>query len=139
MCSGGNSTGCAWSVFPQIRRLRSGALVLTGGRAGLFLWVNADGTARSWTRVNLAAAHNRLLAAQPELLFSEACVNITGPYQPRPDVAGTTSYTGMAVLDDADAILVSYDRLANGWHYPPGPYGTEDRVFTMRIHIDLTR
>ena len=48
------------SVQPRLARLGNGAMVLTGGRPGLFLWLCADGQGEEWERVNLGAHHNRL-------------------------------------------------------------------------------
>jgi hypothetical protein len=28
-----------------------------------------------------------------------------------------------------------YDRLANGWMMPPGPWGLKDRTFSMRFSL----
>ena len=49
----------AWAVYPQLRALPNGALVLASGRPGLGLWVSADGTGDSWAFSNLCAQHNR--------------------------------------------------------------------------------
>jgi len=35
----------------------------------------------------------------------------------------------------ASTIVVSYDRLGNGWHGPPGPWGEADAMLTMRITL----
>ena len=52
----------------------------------------------------------------------------------------TTSYTGMVVTPDrhGDAVVVSYDRLANGWSpapYPPRGGRGLSALFTVRINI----
>ena len=49
------------SVQPRLARLGNGAIVLTGGRPGLFLWLCADGQGEEWERVNLGVHHNRLV------------------------------------------------------------------------------
>ena len=36
-------------------------------------------------------------------------------------------------------MLLTYDRLARGWAYPPGPYWDFDAVFAMRVHVEITR
>jgi hypothetical protein len=60
---GGRSFGTAqetnaWAVFPQLRVLENGFLVLTAGRPGIGLWVQ-DGRgaldAQGWKYFNLAA------------------------------------------------------------------------------------
>lgn len=66
----------AWAVFPELRALPSGALVLTAGRPGIGLWL-ADGTEagvgpepQSWRFYNLAQEHNKLAGpADPAILY----------------------------------------------------------------------
>ena len=36
----------------------------------------------------------------------------------------------------AHCVLVTYDRLANGNHGGPGPWGDEDAVFAMAVAIE---
>ena len=43
---------------------------------------------------------------------------------------GSTAYTSLLELEPGKYLL-EYDRLANGWHMPPGPYGDKDRTFSM--------
>ena len=50
--------------------------------------------------------------------------------------SATTAYTGLTSLDD-ETLLLSYDRLANGWKGPPGQLGDSDKVFTMTVKITL--
>ena len=44
------------------------------------------------------------------------------------DSASSTAYTGLLALDN-ETLLLSYDRLANGWAGPPGRLGDSDYVF----------
>jgi len=46
--------------------------------------------------------------------------------------AQSTSYTVMVRLGPNEALLC-YDRLANGWQGAPGPWGTQDMLFCLRI------
>ena len=53
----------------------------------------------------------------------------------------TTGYTALTAVEhegNRSTVVVSYDRLSNGWAGPaPGAkWGAEDRVFTMRVAID---
>ena len=34
-----------------------------------------------------------------------------------------------------EVFLVQYDRLANGWASPPGPWGVLDMVFSLRFSM----
>eukprot|EP01052_Picozoa_sp_SAG31_P013386 SAG31_NODE_803_length_12003_cov_25.248593_11_plen_418_part_00 len=136
----------AWSVKPRLRVTSSGVLVLTGGRPGINMWAsNTKGL--HWSRFNLAAEHNRLLraaGADQSLLFDEQVVNADGPHFPRahPEPQ-TSSYTGLVEAADG-AMVISYDRLANGWKdrlwrkngtLAPGCWGSADVLFTMRVRL----
>ena len=48
--------------------------------------------------------------------------------------ASSSAYTGLLALDN-ETLLLSYDRLAHGWHGPPGRLGDSDFVFAMRLTI----
>ena len=126
-----------WSVKPRLLFVPAlQALLLTGGRPGLFLWTSTDG-GDTWQAHNLAAAHNQGVS-QPADRFGAAVVNVTSAADPRADPPQTSSYTGLALLQQsagAATVLVSYDRLANGWSGPPGPWGPCDTLFTMRVHL----
>ncbi len=117
------------SVQPRLARLGNGALVLTGGRPGLFLWISIDGKGEVWERVNLGEHHNRM-TVDKSLRFSEAfCGAEVGE-----DPAMSTAYTGIMPWG-ADGAIVTYDRLANGWAGAPGPNGAVDRVFGVRVAV----
>jgi hypothetical protein len=137
----------SWSVRPQLRVTSKGILVLTGGRPGIDLWASAD-RGNSWTRFNIAETHNRLLAGgDPSQLYDQQVVNVDGPHVPRalPEPE-TSSYTGLTEAADG-SLVVSYDRLANGWQNRvwaangtllPGCWGSADRIFTMRLTLTAT-
>jgi hypothetical protein len=46
-----------------------------------------------------------------------------------------TAYTSLSEVEPNVALL-TYDRLAYGWDYPPGPVHAEDAVFAMRIAVE---
>lgn len=54
-----------------------------------------------------------------------------------PSPPQSTSYTGAAVAADG-TLVISYDRLANGWSGPPGVYGDVDMTFTMRVRLSVS-
>ena len=118
------------SVQPRLAWLGNGAIVLTGGRPGLFLWLCADGQGDQWERVNLGEHHNRLV--EPDADFSEAFCNA----QAGEDPAMSTSYTALMPWG-ADGLIVTYDRLANGWAGAPGPNGAVDRVFSLAVTVSI--
>ena len=152
----------AWAVFPEMRALPSGALVLTAGRPGIGLWL-ADGRSAgagpeplSWRFHNLAREHNTLAGAKdpadPSILYPApelAVVNASSVTSTPPI---TKAYTGLAFVGCEAAaatsktskvsaagctVVVSYDRLSNGnaGPDPPGPHGPVDAAFTMRVTV----
>jgi hypothetical protein len=150
----------AWAVFPELRALPSGALVLTAGRPGIGLWL-ADGTKAgaspepmSWKFYNLAQEHNKLAGTMdPAILYPApelAVVNASSvPSKP----AMTKAYTGLEFIGcersppsesfsggGGCTVVVSYDRLSNGnaGPDPPGPHGPVDAAFTMRVTVTPT-
>ena len=143
----------AWAVFPQLRVLPSGALVLSAGRPGIGLWL-ADGRGagqapRSWKFYNLAKQHNALWSAagsagdQADLLFLAPELAVLNASSTPSSPMLTKAYTGLETTGcererDGDGstaggwnngtlsctLVVSYDRLANGNDGPdPGRPG----------------
>lgn len=151
------STG-TWAVSPNLLALNSGAVVLTSGRPGIGLWLTSflghKGTDAppSWEFHNVAAAHNKGVAVAA-LRFPDADVavsnasshdssfiaNAANPHgSPDMNQASSTAYTGLLALD-SQTLLLSYDRLAHGWHGPPGRLGDSDFVFAMRLTIKASQ
>jgi hypothetical protein len=118
-------------VEPKIVMLDNGLQVVSSGRPGIYIWVRdtaaaaAAGSAGSeWTAFNIAAHHNQVVA-DPALRYTSTT----------PSSRETTAYTGMvAVPGGENAVIVSYDRLANGWNPAPFPSGVS-AIFTVRINI----
>ena len=138
-----------WSVWPDLAWLPNGVLVATSGRPSLGLWWTSDPTGHAgWQFVNLAAVHNRLLPRNTSVHFNgrdASCGSIfcSSCWNPAENcTVETTSYTGLHVLDhhvdaagtsSTASVLISYDRLANAWHGPPGANGKADQVFVLRV------
>ena len=133
----------AWAVFPQLKTLANGAVVLTAGRPSLGLWV-LDVSSLEWSTFrNLAAAHNAGLPSPPpaewayDALETEAAnCSSTISWPPL-----TKAYTALDALpcdgDGACSVIVAYDRTCNGNGLPPGPNGAYDRVFTMEVSVEV--
>jgi len=119
----------AWSVEPQLVRLANGLILLSGGRPGILLWVCADGQGERWQRINLAEHHNEFVP-DTQMRFTELVTRIQ-----KSDEKQTTSYTSIAPVGPEE-VLISYDRLANGWEGAPGPLGDADAVFTVRVRAE---
>ena len=120
-----------WSVQPRLARLGNGALVLTGGRPGLFCYLCTDGKGEAWQAVNLGAHHNAAVACEGQR-FSDAF----GRAQTGEHPAMSTSYTSVMPWG-TDGLLVTYDRLSNGWSGAPGPHGEVNRVFSVVLNISF--
>ena len=147
----------AWSVFPQMRALRNGAVVLAAGRPSIGMW-QLDLKTFVWGQfVNLAAAHNVALppSAPKDYAFDALEAAVSNCSSPVSSPALTKAYTALASLPcegDGDgegegggegggggttcSVVVAYDRLANGNGVPPGVNGQVDRVFTMRVQVE---
>ena len=50
------------SARPYLLTLPNGALVLSGGRPGLSLWVSADGFGKDWQTYDIPTEHNKLVS-----------------------------------------------------------------------------
>lgn len=48
----------------------------------------------------------------------------------------STSYTSVMPWG-TDGLLVTYDRLSNGWSGAPGPHGEVNRVFSVVLNISF--
>ena len=120
-----------WSVQPRLARLGNGALILTGGRPGLFFFLCADGRGEEWEKVNLGIHHNQLIERE-EQRFSDAFCRAEKGETP----ALSTSYTSIMPWG-SDGVILTYDRLANGWSGAPGPNGEVDRVFSLALKVSV--
>ena len=81
--------------------------------------------------------HNEQLPVTPSSAayrfpaIDAAIENASSPHYPG---GATTAYTGLLSLDET-TLLLTYDRLANGWGGPPGKMGRSDMVFSMTVKI----
>ena len=50
------------SATPKATVLGNGALLVSGGRPGVDLWVSADGFGEEWQRYSLPTYHNQLVS-----------------------------------------------------------------------------
>lgn len=107
----------AHSVQPSLVLLESGALVLSGGRPGVFAWFNRDGQAKDWEPIDIAAHHNRCVPQEPIGRFDE-----------------TSAYTELVVLDP-HTLLMIYDRIPHGWKAIPSDSADRNSVWVVRITI----
>jgi hypothetical protein len=95
-----------------------GTLALSGGRPGLFLWLDREGTGQSWQEIDILAHHN-------------ACL-------PGEAIQHTSSYTEVIALDDHHLLYI-YDRLANGWHWIPEDMDDTNSVWVVRVTVEASK
>jgi len=105
----------ARSVQPSIAGMRDGALVLTGGRPGIFAWINREGDGKDWLQVDLQSHHNQ---SQPADAFE------------KPD--HTTSYTETVPLDD-HSVLIVYDHIPHGWTAIPKDSPQTNSIWVVKL------
>ena len=107
-----------FSVQPSLAVRADGSVALSGGRPGLFLWINRDGSGLTWERIDLMAHHN-------------ACV----PAEPIKAAGNTTAYTEVAVLDDTHLLMI-YDCVPNGWAALPADSSETNSVWVVRVTLE---
>jgi hypothetical protein len=107
----------AFSVQPSLVVLKDGTVILSGGRPGLYLWINRDGDGKSWQRVNLQTHHNTCKPMEQIIKSNH-----------------TSSYTEVVAVDDAE-LLVIYDRIPNGWAAIPKDSKESNSVWVVRIRL----
>ncbi len=106
-----------FSVQPSLVVLKDGTVVLSGGRPGLYLWLDTDGTARAWQKVELHTHHN-------------AC-------HPKQQV-NTTGYTEVVALDERNLLYI-YDRIPHHWKAVPESSPESNSVWVVRITVEKTK
>jgi hypothetical protein len=111
------------SVQPSLVVLEGGEVVLTGGRPGVFMWINADGSGKTWQTIDLGAHHN---ANWPKELVNE--VGSGGPGR------RTTSYTEVVSLGGGELIVI-YDRVGNGWKPIPEESKETNSVWVVKVRV----
>jgi len=104
----------AHSVQPSLVVMDGGLVALSGGRPGLFLWINADGTGTDWQAVDVQAHHN------------ECCPDET--------IGNSTSYTETVGLDD-EHLLMIYDRIPHSWSAIPQDSPETNSAWVVRVGI----
>lgn len=106
-----------FSVQPSLAVMKDGTVALSGGRPGIFLWLNADKTGKEWQKLDLVAHHNE---QRPEDAIKEA--------------GQTSAYTEVIALDDQH-LLVIYDRIPSGWNPIPESSTETNSVWVVRIKV----
>ena len=109
------------SVEPSMIAMPSGVVALSGGRPGLWVWLDRKGDGQTWQRVDIRAHHNRCVPAEP-ISESEGWDH------------QTSAYTELAMLDATNLLLI-YDRIPNGHVHLPPP-GVSNSIWVVRVTIE---
>ena len=124
--------GC---VRPRLLQLRSGPVLLTGGRecfsnrSDVALWINTAAAAPSgWQQYSLSYQHNRLWQGDPQLRYQPDGVNAS--YAPNGPFLETISYTSVMPVDDETAVITYGLRLPQH-----GGLSTVQFTFAMRVRV----
>jgi len=123
----------AWGVLPQVNRLSNGALVISCGRPGLFIWFSTDPRGEHWEPFDLMAHHNEEMGEAHQIspgkyglepVTREQYYTVHHNFD-LPDQ--TTSYTSMLEVEPGRLLLV-YDRMPYGWMPVPTDAEVRSRI-----------
>lgn len=112
------STPGVFSVQPSLSVLPGGTIALSGGRPGIYLWLNRDGKGLTWDKFDIVANHNQFV-----------------PQEPITDAGKSSSYTEVITLDDKHLLLI-YDRIPHSWSAIPADSSDTNSVWVTRITLE---
>jgi hypothetical protein len=115
-------------VSPSLAVVKDGAVVLSGGRPGLYAWFNADGRGKDWQSVDLMAHHDAFASKDP--MYEKWDKNAARPLQ----TLRTSAYTEIVTLDDTHVLCI-YDRIPNGWYPIPKDSQETNSVWVVRMTL----
>jgi hypothetical protein len=107
-----------FSVQPSLAVLPNGTVALSGGRPGIYLWLNRDGKGLHWDRFDVVANHNAFV-----------------PQEQIADAGKSSSYTEVVALDEQHLLMI-YDRIPHGWGTIPADAAETNSVWVVRVRID---
>ena len=114
------------SVEPSLVVMDDGAVVLSSGRPGVNLWINADGRGVDWSVVDIAAHHTACHPADPitnRSLVEDEWWTIN-----------TTGYTEVIPLGGPHLLMI-YDRLAKGWDVIRDGEDESNSIWAVRVTV----
>ncbi len=126
----------AHSVEPSLQVMGDGTVALSGGRNGIQVWLNADGTGRSWEAVDIVAHHNACCAERDRI-----CPDSALAWKPRDEMLArgprgfSSCYTELARLSE-NTLLLIYDRVGLGWHAIPDESDETNSVWVVRLTLN---
>jgi hypothetical protein len=113
-----------FSVQPSLATRPDNVIALSGGRPGLYLWLNADGSGRTWQRIDMQAHHN---ACHPGEAIA---IHTDHNHQQQ-----TSAYTEVVAVDEQH-FLYLYDRVPNGWQPIPEEMDETNSVWLVRVTVE---
>ncbi len=137
--------GCTWttavnipdvaSVEPRLDTLSDGIVALSGGRPGIYVWFNTDGTGERWQAVDIIAHHNARCPAdviEPDI--RNGGWKALDAMLRDGDRGFTSAYTELVALDDTNLLLI-YDRVGLGWHAIPDESDETNSVWVVKLSV----
>lgn len=123
----------AWGVLPDVKRLSNGALVISCGRPGIFIWFSTDTRGERWEPFDLMAHHNAEMGEAHQISSGKYGLEPVTREQyytvhhnfDLPDQ--TTSYTSMLEVEPG-RLLTVYDRMPYGWMPVPTDAEVRSRI-----------
>jgi hypothetical protein len=112
-----------FSVQPSLAVLPDGTVALSGGRPGLYLWLNSDGTGANYETIDMLAHHN------------ECCPAESIPYSDDLSKQRTSAYTEVVAVGE-NQFLYMYDRVPNGWKPIPEEMNETNSVWLVRVTVE---
>ena len=107
-----------FSVQPSLDVLPNGSLALSGGRPGIYLWLNRDGKGLTWDKFDVVANHNEFV-----------------PDEKITDAGKSSSYTEVVLLDENHLLLI-YDRIPHSWAAIPDDSKETNSIWVVRATIN---
>ncbi len=101
--------------------MKDGSLVLTGGRPGIFAWIDLAVDGKDWLQMDLQSHHNE---NHPQDAITRA--------------DQTTSYTEVAALDEQSVILI-YRRIPHLWSAIPTDSKETNSIWVVRVTMEAAR
>ena len=125
----------AGSVEPSLAVLPMGPIALSGGRSGIYVWLNADGSGHDWQPIDIVRAHNAVCRPADRIEHDAHNAWQAVDVMRHAGVTGFSScYTELAVLDEQTLLLI-YDRVGYGWHPIPDDSDETKSVWVMQIRV----
>ena len=110
------------SVEPSLATIPDGPIVLSGGRPGIWLWINKEGNGVKWSKIDMVSHHNKCLPEEPIVFSANFAKQMS------------SCYTEIVYLGDGIFLLV-YDRIPHGWAPIPPDSKDTNSVWVVQIKI----